>query len=145
MIDFAQKTLEQALGWPAALQLVRDRVRPFRETVRREGHRSRWWQFGEPRVGMRSALAGRGRFVVMVAHAKRLAMSWSEPWTLASNAVMVVSVDDDYSMGVLLSRAHGAWAWARSSTLKGDLRYTPSTAFMTFPFPDPWRRTHARR
>ena len=73
----------------------------------------------------------------MGAHVKRLAMSWFEPWTLASNAVMVVSVDDDYSMGVLLSRAHDAWAWARSSTLKGDLRYTPSTAFMTFPFPDP--------
>lgn len=27
--------------------------------------------------------------------------------------------------------------WARSSTLKGDLRYTPTTVFMTFPFADP--------
>lgn len=43
---------------------------------------------------------------------------------------------DDFSMGVLQSRAHVAWAWARSSTLKGDLRYTPTSAFMTFPWPD---------
>ena len=40
-------------------------------------------------------------------------------------------------MGILFSRAHDACAWARSSTLKGDLRYTPTTAFMTFPWPAP--------
>lgn len=37
---------------------------------------------------------------------------------------------------MLQSRAHVAWAWARSSTLKGDLRYTPTSVFMTFPWPD---------
>ncbi len=56
---------------------------------------------------------------------------------MASDATCVLAFDDDYSMGILLSRAHDAWAWARSSTLKGDLRYTPTTAFMTFPWPDP--------
>jgi hypothetical protein len=45
--------------------------------------------------------------------------------------------DDDYSMGMLSSSVHSAWAWARSSTLKADLNYTPSTAFETFPWPDP--------
>ena len=50
---------------------------------------------------------------------------------------MVFAFDDDYSMGILLSRAHDAWAWAQSSTLKGDLRYTPTTVFATFPWPDP--------
>ncbi|GAA1807880.1 hypothetical protein [Agromyces neolithicus] len=50
---------------------------------------------------------------------------------------MVFAFDDDHSMGVLLSRARDAWAWARSSTLKGDLRYSPTTAFATFPWPDP--------
>ncbi len=37
-------------------------------------------------------------------------------------------------MGVLQSRAHVAWAWAQSSTLKGDLRYTPTSVFATFPW-----------
>jgi hypothetical protein len=30
-----------------------------------------------------------------------------------------------------------AWAWAQSSTLETRLRYTPSSVFMTFPWPDP--------
>lgn len=40
-------------------------------------------------------------------------------------------------MGVLSSAAHTAWAWATSGTLKADLRYSPSKAFLTFPWPDP--------
>jgi hypothetical protein len=60
-----------------------------------------------------------------------------EPNTIASDATNVFAFDDDYSMGILMSRAHDAWAWAQSSTLKGDLRYTPTTVFATFPWPDP--------
>ena len=67
-------------------------------------------------------------------------IAWVEAWALASDATNVFAFDDDYSMGILLSRAHDAWAWAQSSTLKGDLRYTPTTAFMTFPWPDPVTR-----
>ncbi len=49
----------------------------------------------------------------------------------------VFAIDDDYSMGILLSRAHDAWAWAQSSTLETRLRYTPTTVFETFPWPEP--------
>lgn len=40
-------------------------------------------------------------------------------------------------MGVLTSRVHTDWAKARSSTLRADIRYTPSSAFETFPWPMP--------
>lgn len=137
VVDFAQLTLEQASRYPAALQIVRDRVRPFRETVNRKNHRERWWQFGEPRVGMRAALTSRRRYASAGRHGKRLLLAWVEFWTMASDATVVFAYDDDYSMGVLTSHAHVAWAWARSSTLKGDLRYTNTSVFETFPWPDP--------
>ena|GEM_PF-1778086 len=75
--------------------------------------------------------------VAAVRVGKRLLATWQFDPTVPGDAVVVFAFDDDYSMGILLSRAHDAWAWARSSTLKGHLRYTPSTVFMTFPFPDP--------
>jgi len=137
IIDFAQMGLEHATRFPRALAIVRERVKPFRDTVRREGHRLKWWQYGEPRVGMRKATEPLDRSIAVGAHAKRLNLTWLDPRTLANNANMVFAFDDDYSMGILLSRAHDAWAWAQSSTLKGDLRYTPTTVFATFPWPDP--------
>lgn len=137
VIDFAKMSLERAANFPRALEIVRRDVRPFRETVRREGHRKNWWLFGEPRVGLRKAIKARTRYAAVGAHGKRMLIAWQQSWTLASNANMVFAFDDDYSMGILLSRAHDAWAWARSSTLETRLRYTPTTVFETFPWPDP--------
>ena len=45
--------------------------------------------------------------------------------------------DDDYAFGVLTSRIHTEWARVQSSTLEDRIRYTPSSAFETFPWPEP--------
>jgi hypothetical protein len=49
--------------------------------------------------------------------------------------LLVVALDTYYHLGALQSAFHQAWARARGSTLKGDLRYTSTTIFETFPFP----------
>jgi hypothetical protein len=72
----------------------------------------------------------------MARHGKRAVYVWCDSETLASDATKVFAFDDDFSMGVIQSRAHAAWAWFRSSTFKADLRYTNTTVFMTFPWPD---------
>jgi len=144
-IDFRLMPLEQAMRFPAALAIARERVKPERETNRRRAYRDKWWLFAEPRTAMRTALEGLVRFAVTAGHAKRCLIVWQPADVLASNATDIFAFDDDFSMGVLQSRAHVAWAWQRSSTLKGDLRYTPTSVFMTFPWPDqatPEQRAH---
>lgn len=86
---------------------------------------------------MRSAVDGLSRYISSTLTGKRLLFVWSQPDWCPSNSTGVMAFADDYSIGVLSSRTHGAWAWSRSSTLKADLRYTPSTAFETFPWPTP--------
>ena len=136
VIDFGLRTLEQAMAFPRACQIARDLVKPERSTNRRKAYRDNWWLFAEPRRAMRAVLEGLPRFAVAPGHAKRLLVSWCDASVLASNATDVFAFDDDFSMAVLQSRAHIAWAWQQSSTLKGDLRYTPTSVFMTFPWPD---------
>ena len=136
-IDFRLMSLEEAMKFPAALAVARDRVKPERESNRRKVYREKWWIFAEPRTAMRKALEPCPRFAAAPGHAKRLTMIWLHADVLPSNATDVFAFDDDYSMGVLLSRVHDVWAWAQSSTLKGDLRYTPTSVFMTLAWPDP--------
>ncbi|GIJ26838.1 DNA modification methyltransferase [Micromonospora qiuiae] len=137
VIDFAQQPLETAMKYPAALDLVRERVKPVRDTNNRALYRNRWWQFGEARPGMRTALAGLTRYIATGRVGKRLLLTWCEPWTCPSDLVYVFAFDDDYSMGVLSSFTHSAFAWSQSSTLKRDIRYTPTSAFLPFPWPYP--------
>jgi len=136
-IDFGLRTLEEATRYPQALAIVRRDVKPFRENSNRKFYRDHWWIFGEPRMAMRKAIAPLARYATIGRVGKRVNATWQDARTCPSDLVMVFAIDEDYSMGILLSRAHDAWAWAQSSTLKGDLRYTPTTVFATFPFPAP--------
>jgi len=134
IIDFATEPLEYAQKYPAALDFIRQRVKPGRDTNRRKVRREKWWVFGEAAVGMRRAIDGLPRYVAMMAQGKRLSAVWAKASTCPSNLTYVAAFDDDFSMGVLLSRAHGAWAWAQASTLETRLRYTPTSVFETFPW-----------
>lgn len=60
-----------------------------------------------------------------------------------SNLTSVFAFDDDYSMGILTSSIHGIWAQSESSTLRVDLRYTPTSCFETFPWPQPEQAARA--
>lgn len=135
VIDFAYATLERAQDYPKALEIVVERVKPFRATVNREGHRKYWWRFGEPRRGLRSALDGLPRFIATSRHGKRVLFAWVSVGTIPSDATNAFAFADDYAMGVLMSHIHAGWVRAQSSTLKGDVRYTPTTAFATFAWP----------
>lgn len=137
IVDFGSMPLEKASAYTRAMEIVRRDVKPVRESNRDKGFREKWWLFGRPRIEMRRALRPLARYATVGRHAKRYYVVWTAPATLASDATCVFAFEDDYSMGVLLSRAHEAWAWAQSSTLKGDLRYTPTTVFATFPWPRP--------
>lgn len=136
IIDFGTMSLEDAAQSPVLLEIVRRRVKPEREGAKRH-FGTLWWQFAWPRPDMRRAVAELDRYIVSTLTGKRFFTAWQTGETCPSNAVGVFPFDDDFTMGVLSSRTHDAWAWFRSSTMKVDLRYTPSSTFATFPFPQP--------
>ncbi len=59
---------------------------------------------------------------------------------VANQTVNIIVLDDDYSFGVLHSQAHELWARGTGTQLReveSGFRYTPTTCFETFPFPEP--------
>lgn len=136
IIDFGFRSLEEAMKYPAALAIVEDRVRPERMKTRRRVYRENWWRFAEPIVAMRSALARLARYITANTQGKRILFCWTESQVCPSNLTTVFAFDDDYSMGLLSSTVHHEWARAQSSTLEDRFRYTPTSAFETFPWPD---------
>jgi hypothetical protein len=135
VIDFHFNRLEDAMVYPAALDIVRRLVKPHRDEARRKAYRERWWRLEEPIVAMRDALAGLGRFIACPATAKRFYMIWCDPEWVPSNATSAFAFDDDYSMGILTSTIHTLWATVQSTKLETRPRYT-TASFMTFPWPD---------
>ncbi len=63
---------------------------------------------------------------------------WTPDVVIPENVVVNIARNDDEIFGVVQSRFHQLWALGLCTWLgKGnDPRYTPSTTFETFPFPD---------
>ena len=59
-----------------------------------------------------------------------------------ANTLAIFPLPTNAAFSVLQSRPHELWARFFGSSMKDDLRYTPSDCFETFPFPEDWE-THA--
>jgi hypothetical protein len=86
---------------------------------------------------MVAALSKLPRFIAITRHAKHLLFKWLESPTCPDSALIVFTRSDDYFFGVLHSRLHEVWALKLGTQLETRPRYTPTTCFETFPFPEP--------
>ena len=127
IIDFGQMSLEEAQEYPSALDIVREKVKPARDKVRRKSRRERWWRFGEVAVGMRRAVVELDRFIVGTRVSKRLLFAWCRAPTCPADATNVFAFSNDYSMGILCSAQHDAWGLGQLT-----MRRFPSHADLGF-------------
>jgi type II restriction/modification system DNA methylase subunit YeeA len=141
IIDFGSDRSEaEAALYEAPFEYVKQRVKPVRITNRRASYAQRWWLHVEPRSGMRSALAGLSRFIATPTVSKHRVFVWLDRATLPDHQLIAFARDDDYFLGVLHSSVHEVWARRLGTQLReveSGFRYTPTTTFETFPFPDP--------
>lgn len=138
IVDFGTDTGErEASLYEAPFEHVREHVRPERSQNRRAAYAERWWLHVEPRSGMRAALAGLPRYIATPNLTKHRLFVWLDASVLADHQLIAFARDDDYTFGVLHSRAHELWALVQGTRLETRPRYTPTTCFETFPFPRP--------
>jgi type II restriction/modification system DNA methylase subunit YeeA len=117
---------------------VQEHVKPTRANVRRDKHRTHWWIYGDARPGLRTALSTVERYVVTPMVAKHRIFAWLPAVQIPENLCVAITRSDDTLFGILHSRFHELWS-LRMCTFMGagnDPRYTPTTCFETFPFPD---------
>jgi hypothetical protein len=95
-----------------------------------------WWQLWRPRPEMFAAFKGLSRYISIPRHAKHYLCAWRDMAVVPGDALVVVARDDDTSIGILQSRIHEVWALRSGSSLEDRPRYTPTTCFETFPFPE---------
>jgi SAM-dependent methyltransferase len=128
-------SMSAAAAYSAPFERVRERVFP-----KYGDKRKCWWVHERPRPQLASMLKDHNRYLATVKHAKHRIFVWVPVMQLVSNAIEVFSQSDDYFFGVVHSQLHEVWALAQGTQLRereSGFRYTPTTCFETFPFPEP--------
>jgi N-6 DNA Methylase len=140
VIDFAQMPEAEARKWPDLFNVLEAKVRPYRLSQAKEVADWPWWQFWRVRSDLYQAIASLPRVLALCRHSSGLAFGFLPPKMVYADSLAVFAFSEYSSFAVLQSRLHEVWARFLGSSIKDDLRYTPSDCFETFPFPENWKQ-----
>lgn len=126
-----------ASDYPLCFAIVEEKVKQERSFVKRDKYRNIWWQFAERGVKLYETIRGFSRVLVCAEVTKYASFSFQPANIVFMHTLKVFAFQNARYLSILTSFAHEHWAWKYSSRM-GDstLRYTPSSCFETFSFPN---------
>jgi hypothetical protein len=144
VINFGEMSEEEARQYPDLMAVVQEKVKPERLKLnmntadgRRRGEK--WWLWGRYTPALFRAIDQCDRVLVTGCGAsKHSTFAFLSSKMVYSHALVVFPLLTYSAFCTLQSRVHEIWARFFGSSMKDDLRYTPSDCFETFPFPTDW-------
>ena len=140
IINFSEMPMERASLYESPFEYVNKNIRSLRLKNRDLRFRTYWWRLGRSRVQFRETVKSLDRYIATPRVSKHRLFVWVSSDVLPDSAVVAVARSDDYTFGVLHSRIHELWARSLGTQLReveSGFRYTPTSTFETFPFPEP--------
>ena len=146
VIDFGERREDECrLKWPSLMEIVEENVKPARlESGRKSksSHGTRaaglWWQHYHSAKDLYSAIEALERVLVISRVGQYPSYAFLPTGTVFADSLVVFPFDTYAPFSSLQARTHETWARFFGSSMKDDLRYTPSDCFETFPFPNDW-------
>jgi hypothetical protein len=136
VINFGNMDEDEARCWSDLMKIVEEKVKPSRLEQNRETRARYWWRFGETTPALFDALRGLDRVLVNCQVGPNLGFALLPSNCVYAHTLNVYASPSFHTFCVLQSYPHEAWARLLASSMKDDLRYTPSDCFETFPFPE---------
>ncbi len=134
IINFAEKRESEAAQYQVPYEALAQ-VRTEREQTKAKGERENWWKLARRAPDMFQAVSTLERFIVTPEVSKHRVFGWLGRGVVPDKNLVVIARADDTTFGIVQSRAHGLWAARLGTSLEDRPRYTSSTTFRTFPFP----------
>ena len=111
-------------------------VKPTRQRGRHKVRAKFWYRHVSPGTETWQKLHGLTRYIATPRVAKHRLFVWLDARIYPDCQLIVIARDDDTVFGILHSRFHEAWSLRLGTSLEDRPRYTPTTTFETFPFPE---------
>jgi hypothetical protein len=102
-----------------------------------------WWQFERGRPELYKALSHMDRVIALSRVGEKMGLAFLPSHVVLAETLVVFTLPTSAAFCTLQSRVHEVWARFFASSMKDDLRYTPTDCFETFPFPEGFE-THPR-
>ncbi len=138
VIQFDERSEEDAQKYADLWNIVMERVWPERRVKDARKYPRmvhEWWKHWNNRQELYHSIASLRRVLVRSRVSELHMLAFVPPGSVYGDATVVFAFEDDYHFALLQSAVHEAWVRKQASSLRTDIRYTPTDCFATFPFP----------
>jgi hypothetical protein len=126
--------------FPELMEIAEQKIKPERMKLRDnvDGRRlkANWWRFNRTRGELFSTTVLMRHVIVACRVSPQFSVVVMPADLKFADSLIVFIFETFGAFAAIQSRAHEFWARFFASSLKDDLRYTPSDCFETFPFPE---------
>jgi Eco57I restriction-modification methylase/MmeI, target recognition domain len=136
IINFWDWPEQRAQAYQECYEQVTRLVKPERERNTNKQVRELWWRYKRPTMDLFRAIAKLDRTLVITRHSKTVLPLFVPARQVLGDATVVFATDDTAMLTLLSSSPHYWWAASHASSIKTDLRYTPSDVFETLALPE---------
>lgn len=139
IINFSGMEREEAEKYKLAFQIVLERVKPHRDTIKSSYHGKRFWRYWTERPELSQQLSCLRQAIAASRVGKFLSFVYVNTQNVLSDSLVIFPSEDRALFGFLQSSLHAEWAYSQGSTLRSaenGFRYTYSTCFETIPLFD---------
>lgn len=135
IINFGERSAAEAVQFIECFAIVRERVKPERDSAKQPSTRDNWWLYARTRPAMMKVI-GRAQHVFVQPFVSKYIAPVKVPSCQVFAAPMVVIAGrGDELFPVLQSSLYDRFVRTLATNLGGTLRFAPSDCFETFPFP----------
>ena len=128
--------------WPELMSIIETKVKPQRAHLTHNpiGRKraSFWWQYGSASRELYFSTDGMNRVLAISRVGQHGAFTFLPSGSVYAESLVVFPFETCSAFCALQARPHEIWTRFFGSSMKDDLRYTPSDCFETFPFPVNW-------
>jgi len=139
VIDFRDRPESAARQYPEAWKCVEERVRPERmmkDAVKYPRMVQFWWQHWNMRPELYRTIGSLERVIAIARVSATVAPIMVRTGAVFTDQLIVFAYEKPTELAILSSGFHYCWAITYGSTMRTDLRYTPTDIFETFPRPN---------
>ncbi len=132
------ETEDDLSAWPLLADIVRSRVKPERDVLGSNPNnvplKRRWWAYQAHRPELYQRIRKLDRVLVNSQVSAHFVFTFLPADWIYAHTLNLYSLSTYGSLCVIQSRVHEVWARFFASSMKDDMRYTPSDCFETFSF-----------
>lgn len=134
-ICFENLSFDEASQYPELLTILRERVKPKRDKLKVKSRKEKWWLFAGYYKNLQQKIESMSKVLIRSRVSELHTLKFIPTDMLFSDATVIFAFDDYHHFALLQSWIHEVWLRRQASTMRTDIRYTPTDCFQTFPFP----------